>query len=331
MTNGLGSDDRERARRIALGLDPRASSGLPFAPGTATGSDGRERVYTFDKRTGQIQLVDQAGPSSAPMPPQVPQQAQQPTIGGGIVLDDQTLQSLMRAPPSERAAMLAAMQGGGQTFHPGANGEAVAGPTAGLSAPGNAGAFVSPDPIQQTRDKAYAGEVGRVQGERDATTPQRQQGMEGSLRGIDETMASVDRAINQVPGFGTTGFAGAVTSKIPGTQGYDLRKTIETVKANLGFDRLQAMREASPTGGALGQVAVQELEFLQAAVASLDQGQSDAQLLGNLRKVRMHYGKWKDAVKRAAQQTGLQAPPQSPQRPNVEWVRGPDGKLTRKG
>lgn len=46
---------------------------------------------------------------------------------------------------------------------------------------------------------------------------------------------------------------------------------VNTVKANLGFAELKKMRDESPTGGALGQVAVQELEMLQSTVASLDQ------------------------------------------------------------
>lgn len=64
--------------------------------------------------------------------------------------------------------------------------------------------------------------------------------------------------------------------------------SVKTVQANLGFDALQAMRDASPTGGALGQVAVQELEMLQATVASLDP--TDANFKDNLAKVKELYG-----------------------------------------
>ena len=46
------------------------------------------------------------------------------------------------------------------------------------------------------------------------------------------------------------------------------------------------MREASPTGGALGQVAVQELEALQATLASLNPDQSEGQLRQNLARVK---------------------------------------------
>jgi hypothetical protein len=72
-----------------------------------------------------------------------------------------------------------------------------------------------------------------------------------------------------------------------------------TLKANLGFDRLQQMREASPTGGALGQVAVQELEALQASVGSLEVGQSQSELKRNLDKIDKHYKAWLAAVQGA--------------------------------
>lgn len=68
----------------------------------------------------------------------------------------------------------------------------------------------------------------------------------------------------------TTG-AGSVLSGVWGTDARTLKGKIDTIKANIGFDKLQEMRVNSPTGGALGQVAVQELEYLQAVIAKLDQ------------------------------------------------------------
>lgn len=113
----------------------------------------------------------------------------------------------------------------------------------------------------------------------------------------------VDEALSKV-GFATSGLTGKAMSQIPGTSAYDLDKTVETIKANLGFKELADMRAASPTGGALGQVAVKELEFLQAAVASLDVGQSEAQLRKNLQKVKRHYDNWSRAVTKAAPKQG---------------------------
>jgi hypothetical protein len=62
---------------------------------------------------------------------------------------------------------------------------------------------------------------------------------------------------------------------------------------------LQAMREASPTGGALGQVAIQELAMLQSTVASLEKGQSRENLERGLRQVKQHFENWKRAVAEA--------------------------------
>ena len=111
-------------------------------------------------------------------------------------------------------------------------------------------------------------------------------------------MSTIDSALEKV-GFGTTGLTGAITSAIPGSKSYTLRKDIETIKANIGFDELQAMREASPTGGALGQVAVQELNSLQSTLGSLDPNQKEESLRKNLNKVYQHYNKWKETVQRA--------------------------------
>lgn len=108
-------------------------------------------------------------------------------------------------------------------------------------------------------------------------------------------------ARNDVSGF-SAGTIGGNLSGIKGAPAYNLERNIDTIKANLGFQELQAMRQASPTGGALGAIAVQELNALQSTVASLDTGQSPEQLRQNLSKIERHYQRWIDAVsgKRAA-------------------------------
>ena len=58
-----------------------------------------------------------------------------------------------------------------------------------------------------------------------------------------------------------------------------------TIKSSIGFDRLQQMREESPTGGALGQVSELELVTLQATLGSLDLNQSKENLLYNLERL----------------------------------------------
>jgi hypothetical protein len=51
-----------------------------------------------------------------------------------------------------------------------------------------------------------------------------------------------------------------------------MQADLNLIKANLAFDRLQQMRDSSPTGGALGQVSELELKLLESAMATIDQG-----------------------------------------------------------
>ena len=99
----------------------------------------------------------------------------------------------------------------------------------------------------------------------------------------------IDRLENNISGW-TTGF-GSLLSSIPATDARNAQNDVNTIKANIGFDRLQRMREESPTGGALGQVAVQELNFLQATLGSLDLGQSADEVKYNLRRLKKQYAR----------------------------------------
>jgi hypothetical protein len=102
----------------------------------------------------------------------------------------------------------------------------------------------------------------------------------------------INNVLPKISGINTAGVTGKALSFVPGSDAYDVARNIETIKANIGFKELSDMRQASPTGGALGQVAVQELNFLQAAISNLDIGQSPDQLRRNLNTVKKHYTRW---------------------------------------
>jgi hypothetical protein len=87
----------------------------------------------------------------------------------------------------------------------------------------------------------------------------------------------------------TTGGVGAFLSKIPYTASHDLSNLITTIEANAMVDKLQAMRQASPTGAGLGNVTERENERLVAAIGSLKQSQSDGQFRTNLQRVKDIY------------------------------------------
>lgn len=124
-------------------------------------------------------------------------------------------------------------------------------------------------------------------GEQGAKAEQRK----AAAAGAAENVLSAVSDARKLVGINTAG-VGSSLAAIPGTDARDLQSKLETIKANLGFDRLQQMREQSPTGGALGAVAVQELIALQSTVASLDQGQSRAELKKSLEKIDRHYNNW---------------------------------------
>ena len=85
-----------------------------------------------------------------------------------------------------------------------------------------------------------------------------------------------------------TGF-GAYLAGLPNTDAKSLSNKLRTIQANISFDKLQAMREASPTGGALGQVSTFELQNLMAVFGSLEQSQSNEELQYNLRRLQQVY------------------------------------------
>jgi len=104
-------------------------------------------------------------------------------------------------------------------------------------------------------------------------------------------LETITTSISQVGG-NTAGLGGSIMGVFAGSEAVDLEANLDTIAANLGFDQLQAMRDASPTGGALGQVSERELIALQSTVASLKQKQSPEQLKKNLEKIKGHYKNW---------------------------------------
>jgi hypothetical protein len=86
-----------------------------------------------------------------------------------------------------------------------------------------------------------------------------------------------------------TGVAGKAFEGYPGGARQTAKGYIDTIRANIGFDRLDQMRQESPTGGALGQIAVQEIQFLQASLGSLDLDADPDVLIKNLERIKTAY------------------------------------------
>lgn len=79
----------------------------------------------------------------------------------------------------------------------------------------------------------------------------------------------------------------------------NLHQQLEPVVATLAFENLAEMRRNSSTGGALGSIAVQELQMLQRTVRSLATTQSPQQLRANAAEVRAQLIRTRDAIRAA--------------------------------
>jgi len=115
---------------------------------------------------------------------------------------------------------------------------------------------------------------------------------DNKAKGANIVVEDVGRAvdlINKDPAL-TTGFLGNALKGVGGLNANNVGALIDTIKANSAFDQLQAMRAASPTGGALGAVSDTENRLLQSAIGSLEQSQSADQLVYNLKRVQKIYG-----------------------------------------
>ena len=104
-----------------------------------------------------------------------------------------------------------------------------------------------------------------------------------SRRNID----NIDKLIEMAPNGQFEAVGQAVFSWVPFSEEQSVNNAVDTLKANVAFDRLQKMRDNSKTGGALGQVSEKELRLLEANLASLDP--TSREFRNNLETIRRTY------------------------------------------
>jgi len=114
-----------------------------------------------------------------------------------------------------------------------------------------------------------------------------QEGVRESIVGRD-----VDRLVNMIDRGGIfnlpeAGIIGNVLGSLGINQeAVDFRNTLAGVQATVSFDRLQQMRDASETGGALGSVTERELDLLMSAYGAIQQSTSPQMLKENLQTIK---------------------------------------------
>lgn len=296
--------------------------------------NGTPTQVTFDRRTGRYTNASLSGPGAG--------QVQQ--VNGQQTYIDPSL------PPQVQAALRAGagdnLQDGGQLQIPQAAGQPLVGRRAEEQAAAieaakagveNANFPNRLDQERQLQDVKTQGAITQAAGTAAAEAeakdtsqrPKRIQQYRQALTAAGNVETSLDKALGLLSPY-STGFVGARSRSIEGSPSYNLASELETIKANLGFDRLQQMRDSSPTGGALGAIAVQELVALQSTIANLDPNQSEEQIRANLDRVKTHYKNWRSAVQQslADEERAQKAQPASAPsgRSIARRGRAPDGR-----
>lgn len=307
---------------------------------TINGPDGRPAQYTFDRRTGnyvpagasmpaqptQGQAVTRfTGPDGMPVEigNDVPEHVRQQILanpGAFQEVPDGTTATLPDNPVSQ-------FSGGNQLRTTQA---VVPGPSAFVGRSPEEQAALTEDarlrtqmaylPAQQAIETQ--GAVDRTRGVEQAKADiEKQAGRNKARLSLDQATARLSRVDDLVGSImprinaTTAGWVGGRLANVDGTAAADLRRDIGTLQAIAGFDELNAMRAASPTGGALGNVTERELGFLQSVVRNIENSQSPEQLRRNLadfqRELRGSWQRVNDAYQQdygQARTSGRQAP-----------------------
>jgi hypothetical protein len=191
------------------------------------------------------------------------------------------------------------------------------------------------DPRSGASHPAVGADSQPVLGERaaQAQKQQRERQVEAieARQAVDNSAANLDRLISEAQGIindpalsRITGVAGRLPN-MPGGQAANVQARLETLKSQAGFAVLQAMRDASKTGGALGNVSNFEVQALQNNLAALDTNQSPEAFIGSLRQIVDYANGVKARMSDAYQQQYGGSSPAQPQATQQQTPRSDDG------
>jgi hypothetical protein len=103
----------------------------------------------------------------------------------------------------------------------------------------------------------------------------------------------IDQAIALAKQRGTTGLIGSQAAKIQGTPAFNLQQLLAPIQSGVAFD---ALKDLKANDSSLGQIAVKEFEALAGSKGSVNQGQTDAQLISSLNSLKERLATGRDRV-----------------------------------
>lgn len=178
--------------------------------------------------------------------------------------------------------------------------------------------------VYQPGDQPYDAVAARQDREKPPTGPS-DYSTERNIRTVD----AVDNLMGKVSRW--TSGVGSLLSNLPETDARTFAAELNTLKANIAFNELTQMREASKTGGALGNVSNIELALLESTLGALDPAMRPSDLRRNLQQIKDSVLRFERAKRAAAGQGGGTGPVQ-PMRPmssrDTEAPDVPSGGVT---
>lgn len=121
---------------------------------------------------------------------------------------------------------------------------------------------------------------------------------EYSIERATRTVQSVDELLIQAdkyPGIFGRSAAVPVPDFLRSGEFRNFKAQLNTLESNIAFGELTAMREASSSGGALGQVSDRESKLLASALGALDMSQDPAMFKAQLQKIKDSIQRWQNA------------------------------------
>jgi hypothetical protein len=150
---------------------------------------------------------------------------------------------------------------------------------------------------------------GRITPKKAAELAAEQPGATQALATVNTNLDLLESAVDKVAnGYErVTGPVAGRTWNLSGTA-TSQQALIDELKGKLGVAALQAMRDASRTGGAVGSVTEREWPILQGQIALLDQAQSSQQFKTQLDEIKATIGRMRNTAATAYKSTYGQPP-----------------------
>lgn len=164
--------------------------------------------------------------------------------------------------------------------------------------PGSVPPLQPPQPVPQAGGQRPANVTPKEWVEIQAKRPQETKAVQGVMGALHSSLQAADNVLNS-EGLGR--ITGPVAGRTPNFTGAatNAQSDLDTLKSQIGVQVLTAMREASKTGGAVGNVTEKEWPILQNQLGALQQAQTTDQFKERLGDVKATLQRMQDNARQA--------------------------------